>query len=178
MTILPIVQVPDPVLKKCASEVGMVDDGLRRVLDNMLETMYDASGIGLAANQVGLLHRVLVMDVVARGEEEGDGEEPNPIFMVNPEIIHRSDDRSEMEEGCLSIPGQYALVQRPAIVRVKYLDYNGAAQELEAAGLLSHCVQHEIDHLDGVLFVDHISKLKRDMLLKRLAKLQKSQQVL
>lgn len=177
MTILPIVTVPDPVLKQRATEVGTVDDALRRQMDNMLDTMYDAPGIGLAANQIGLLNRVLVMDLSERLE---DGVEPkrNPIYMVNPEIIFKSEEPSEMEEGCLSIPGQYALVQRPAIVRVKYLDYNGQGQEMEASGLLSHCVQHEIDHLDGVLFIDHLSKLKRDMIMKKLAKLQKGQQVL
>ena len=169
MTIVPIVTVPDPVLKQRATEVGTVDDALRRQMDNMLDTMYDAPGIGLAANQIGLLNRVLVMDLSERLE---DGVEPkrNPIYMVNPEIIFKSEEPSEMEEGCLSIPGQYALVQRPAIVRVKYLDYNGQGQEMEASGLLSHCVQHEIDHLNGVLFIDHLSKLKRDMIMKKLAK--------
>jgi peptide deformylase len=164
-----IITVPDPVLKQVAQPVGKVDDALRKQMDAMLQTMYDAPGIGLAANQVGLLNRVLVMDLSSRKEDE----KPNPIFMANPEIIFESEQMSAMEEGCLSIPQQYAEVQRPAIVRVKYLDYNGNPGELEAEGLLSHCVQHEIDHLNGVLFIDHLSSLKRNMLLRKLDKLRK-----
>ena len=135
----------------------------------MLQTMYDAPGIGLAANQVGLLNRVIVMDLSDR--EEGEKEEP--WFMVNPQVIWESEEMSVMQEGCLSIPQQYADVERPALVRVKYLDYNGKEAEMEASGLLSHCVQHEIDHLNGVLFTDYLSSLKRNMMLKKVDKLKK-----
>lgn len=174
MSTYKIITVPDPVLKTKAAPVARVDDALRAQLDAMLATMYDAPGIGLAANQVGLLNRVLVMDVAYR-EDENNKE---PIFMVNPEIIWASDEPSVMEEGCLSIPEQFAEVQRPASVRVKYLDYDGKEQELLAENLLSHCVQHEIDHLDGVLFIDYLSKLKRNMMIKRVEKLKKQSGVL
>ncbi len=166
-----IITVPDPVLKAEAQPVAKVDDAIRKQMDRMLETMYEAPGIGLAANQVNLLNRVLVMDLSSRKE----GEEPNPICMANPEIIHETGGFSIMEEGCLSIPRQYAEVERPAIVRVKYLDYHGKEAELEAEGLLSHCVQHEIDHLNGVLFIDYLSSLKRNMILKKVEKLKKQQ---
>ena len=161
-----IITVPDPVLKQVAQPVSVVDDAVRAQMDAMLETMYDAPGIGLAANQVNLLNRVLVMDLSVREEEEA----PAPIFMANPEIIFESEQMSVREEGCLSIPRQYADVERPAIVRVKYLDYHGKEAELEAEGLLSHCVQHEIDHLNGVLFIDYLSSLKRNMMIKKAQK--------
>ena len=164
-----IITVPAAVLKQVAQPVGKIDEALRKQMDAMLKTMYAAPGIGLAANQVGLLNRVLVMDLASRKE----GQEPNPIYMVNPEIIYESEDMSVMEEGCLSIPQQYAEVQRPAIVRVKYLGYDGKEAELEAEGLLSHCVQHEIDHLNGVLFIDYLSSLKRNMILRKVEKLKK-----
>lgn len=169
-----IIYVPDPVLKTVAQPVVRVDDVIRAQFDGMLATMYDAPGIGLAANQVNMLNRVIVMDMSVRE----DSEERTPIFMANPEIIWESEEPSVMEEGCLSIPGQFAEVTRPAKVRVKYLDYNNAEQEMEADGLLSHCVQHEIDHLNGVLFVDYLSMLKRNMMLKRVAKMIKDQSVL
>lgn len=171
MNRLEIITIPDPVLKAVARPVESVGDSVRRTLDSMLETMYDAPGIGLAANQVGILDRLLVMDVDYK-KEEG---RKNPVFMVNPEIVWKSEEISVMEEGCLSIPGQFAEVERPATVRVRYLDYNGRAAELEAEGLLSHCVQHEIDHLNGVLFIDYLSKLKRDMMIRRVEKLKKQQ---
>ncbi len=164
-----IIQVPDPVLKAEAQEIGDVTSDIQKQMDRMLATMYDAPGIGLAANQVGLLNRVLVMDL-ARIDE---GETPAPICMANPEIIHESEELSVMEEGCLSIPRQYAEIERPATVRVKYVDYDGKPAELEAEGLLSHCVQHEIDHLNGVLFIDYLSSLKRNMLLRKLDKMRK-----
>lgn len=172
-----IIIVPDPVLKTVAQPISKVDDKIRAQMDGMLRAMYDAPGIGLAANQVGLLNRVLVMDLSRRktgpdGEKE---EPPKPFFMANPEIVWESEDISVMEEGCLSIPGQYAEVERPAKVRVKYFGYDGKEGELEAEGLLSHCVQHEIDHLDGVLFVDHISSLKRNMILRKVEKLKKQE---
>ena len=164
-----IIKIPNPVLKTTAKPVDTVDDALRKQLDRMLLTMYEAPGIGLAANQVGILNRVLVMDVAQR--EEPDTRQP--IFMINPEIIWESDEPSVWEEGCLSIPGHYADVQRPLEVRVKFLDYHGKQQEQMFEGLGSHCVQHEIDHLNGVLFIDHISTLKRNMILKKVKKQQK-----
>ena len=164
-----IVTAPHPALKQKSKAVSAVDDAVRAQMDAMLKTMYDAPGIGLAANQVGMLNRVLVMDLSKRDE----GEEPSPICMANPEIIYKSEELSTMEEGCLSVPKQYADIERPKIVRVKYLDYNGKEAELEADNLLSHCVQHEIDHLDGILFIDYLSTLKRKMLLKKLDKLKK-----
>ncbi len=166
-----IITVPDPVLRQTAQPVSRVDDALRKQMDRMLQTMYDAPGIGLAANQVNLLNRVLVMDLSKRTE----GSPAAPIFMANPEIIWESEEISVLEEGCLSIPGQAADVERPAIVRVKYLGYDGKEAELSAEGLLSHCVQHEIDHLNGVLFVDYLSRLKRTMILKRAGKIKKQQ---
>ena len=174
-----IIIVPDPVLRQTAQPVARVDDIVRAQMNKMLSTMYDAPGIGLAANQVGLLNRVLVMDLSYRRskmEEDGpESEEPRPILMANPEIIWESEDMSVMEEGCLSIPGQYAEVERPARVRVKYIGYNNEAGELEAEGLLSHCVQHEIDHLNGVLFVDYLSSLKRNMILRKVEKSKKNE---
>jgi peptide deformylase len=173
-----IIIVPDPILRETAQAVSRVDDQIRAQMDRMLQTMYDAPGIGLAANQVGLLNRVLVMDLARRkSDEEGAPQPPQPIFMANPEVIWESEELSVMEEGCLSIPRQYAEVERAAIVRVKYLDYKGQPAELEAQGLLSHCVQHEIDHLNGVLFVDYLSNLKRNMLLRKVDKLKKQDEL-
>jgi peptide deformylase len=171
MDLYDIILVPHPSLRAKAREVTKVDDTIRGQMDKMLRTMYEAPGIGLAANQVDILNRVLVMDLSRRNEEE----KPTPIFMINPEVIWESDERSVMEEGCLSIPQQYAEVERPAVVRVKYLDYDGREAELQADGLLSHCVQHEIDHLNGVLFVDYLSSLKRNILLRKLDKLKKNE---
>lgn len=169
-----IIIVPDPVLKQVAKEVGQVDDKIRAQMDRMLKTMYDAPGIGLAANQVSLLNRVIVLDIAQREEPETR----KPIVMANPEIIWKSEEPSIWDEGCLSIPGQYGEVERPLQVRVKYLDYNGKQQEQMFEGLGSHCVQHEIDHLNGVLFIDHLSTLKRNMILKRMRKLQKDAETL
>jgi len=167
-----IITLPAPVLKEVASEVSSVDDALRTQMDRMLKTMYEAPGIGLAANQVGMLNRVLVMDIAQREEDHGTRK---PIFMVNPKILWASEEPSVWEEGCLSIPGQYADVERPLRVRVHFLDYHGKEQEQEFEGLGSHCVQHEIDHLNGVLFIDHLSTLKRNMLLKRYRKQQSAE---
>lgn len=163
-----VVKVPDPVLKQVAAGVSKIDEAIQRQMDQMLSTMYEARGIGLAANQVGLLNRVIVMDIAQRDEPETR----KPIVMANPEIIWHSEEPSVWEEGCLSIPGQYADVERPLEVRVKYLDRDGKIQEQLFEGLGSHCVQHEIDHLNGVLFIDHLSTLKRNMLLKRYKKQQ------
>ncbi|MGB8843962.1 MAG: peptide deformylase [Aliidongia sp.] len=168
MARLPIVIAPSPVLKAKAKPVQAVDDDLRRLLDDMLETMYEAPGIGLSANQVGILQRVVVLDV-ARANEK-----PSPLKLINPEILWRSDELSTYNEGCLSLPDYYADVVRPAEIRFRYQDEHGHRQELSADGLLATCVQHEIDHLDGVLFVDHLSALKRNMILRKLAKAQKA----
>lgn len=164
-----IITIPSPVLKETAQPVARVDSAVRAQMDAMLQTMYDAPGIGLAANQVGLLNRVLVMDLSSRE----DSEKPAPVFMANPQVLWQSEDFSVLKEGCLSIPQQYAEVQRPAKVRVSYLDYDGKEAELEAEGLLSHCVQHEIDHLNGVLFIDYLSGLKRNMIMRKVEKLKK-----
>lgn len=165
-----IILVPNPVLKQTAQTVDKVDAGVQAQLDKMLETMYGAQGIGLAANQVNLLNRVLVMDTAQRESEDGEITNRKPIFMVNPEIIWESEEPSIWQEGCLSIPGQYADVERPRSVRVKYLDYHGKECEDEFSDLGSHCVQHEIDHLNGVLFVDYLSSLKRNMMIKKVIK--------
>ena len=164
MTIRPIHIIPDPVLRQKAAAVETVDDALRVLLDDMLETMYAAPGIGLAAPQVGALKRVVTIDV------SGEEEEKAPLFLVNPEIVERSEERIVYQEGCLSIPEIYEDVERSARVKVRFLDRNGEPQEIEADGLLSICIKHELDHLDGVLFLDHISKLKRDMTWKKFQK--------
>ena len=161
----PILIHPDPRLKKVCAPVADITDDLRRLADDMLETMYDAPGIGLAAIQVGEPRRMLVIDVA------GKDEDPAPLVFTNPEIVARSDEMSIYEEGCLSIPDYYAEVERPAKVTVSYQDISGERKEMEAEGLLATCLQHEIDHLNGVLFIDHISKLKRDMVVKKFTKM-------
>ncbi|HEY0900655.1 MAG TPA: peptide deformylase [Micavibrio sp.] len=168
-----IINIPHPTLKTVAQPVSAVTDDLRAQMDAMLETMYEAGGIGLAANQVDLLNRVFVMDMAPR-----EGGDARPVYVVNPEIIWKSEEISVMEEGCLSIPGQYAEVERPAAVRLKYVDYHGHPAELLAEGAMSHCVQHELDHLNGVLFIDHISKIKRDMIVRKIEKMRKNGQIL
>jgi peptide deformylase len=172
MTTRPIIIVPDPVLRQVAKPVDHIDDNLRKTLADMADTMYAAPGIGLAANQVGLLHRFIVVDVNWREDDA----RKNPMMMINPKVLWMSEESSVMQEGCLSIPQQYADVERPARVRVGYMDLDGKTKEIEGEGLLSHCLQHEIDHLDGKLFVDYLSTLKRGMILRRVAKLQRDQQ--
>lgn len=167
MAILPIVWAPDPVLKARCARVETVDDEVRRLMDDMLETMYDAPGVGLAAPQVGVKRRIIVVDC------SNDDEEPNPLRMVNPELIAVSEDEAIKEEGCLSLPGHYADVTRPAEAKIRYLDETGAAREIDANGLLATCIQHEIDHINGILFVDHLSALKRNMILKKMVKAKK-----
>ena len=169
MAKLPIVLAPDPVLKLKCEPVVSIDDGVRRLLDDMLETMYDAPGIGLSAPQVAAEQRVIVCDV-AREDEV-----PQPYGMINPEITWRSDENVLAEEGCLSIPDHYAEVSRSREIKVGFLDPDGATQELEASGLLSACIQHEIDHLDGVLFIDYLTPLKRNMILRKMKKLKRQQ---
>ena len=174
----PIVHIPDPVLRRTSAPVERVDDGLRAFIDDMFETMYAAPGIGLAAVQVGEPIRAITIDCAKRDEHE-DGEQDTenresgprePLVFINPEILWRSDEPNVYEEGCLSIPDYYAEVERPARVGVRYLDREGERREIEADGLLATCLQHEIDHLDGVLFVDHISRLKRDMVIRKFTK--------
>ena len=167
MSIKPLIILPDPVLRQVSKPVERVDAPLRKLADDMLATMYDAPGIGLAAIQIGEPLRMLVIDLAKEGET------PEPHVFINPEVLESSDQRSVYEEGCLSIPDYYAEVERPAAVRVKYLDRDGKLQEIEAEGLMATCLQHEIDHLNGVLFIDHISKLKRDMVVKKFKKLAK-----
>jgi peptide deformylase len=173
MTVLTILEVPDPGLRAVAKPVDTIDDGVRATIADMLETMYDARGIGLAATQVGIERRIFVMDLQEPEEEEGEPVR-RPMAFINPEILSVSEETSTYNEGCLSIPEQYAEVERPTRCRVKWQDADGKAHEEELDGLMATCVQHEIDHLNGVLFTDHISKLKRDMLMKKLAKLRKA----
>jgi peptide deformylase len=165
MANLEILTIPDPILRQKSAPVETVNDETRRFMDRMLQTMYEAPGIGLAAPQVGEKRRIITIDV-AREEEP-----KSPLFLINPEIVWSSEDeRSTYEEGCLSIPEYYAEVERPAKVRVRYVDYDGKPQEREVEGLLATCVQHEVDHLNGILFIDYISKLKRDLVVKKFTK--------
>ena len=164
MAVRPILTLPDIVLRQTSEPVAAVDAAVRVLLDDMMETMYDAPGIGLAGVQVGVTRRLVVLDV-ARKEEP-----PRPLFLVNPEIVQASAEHTVYEEGCLSIPDYYEDVERPERVRVRFLDRDGAACEMEADGLLAVALQHEIDHLNGVLFIDHISRLKRERVVKKFAK--------
>jgi peptide deformylase len=164
MAILPIIEIPDPRLKLVSEPVAQVDAGVRKLMDDLMETMYDAPGIGLAAIQVAVAKRVLVLDV-AREDEK-----PQPLCIANPEIVWASEELNVYQEGCLSIPDYYEDVERPKKVRVRYLDRDGTLQELDADGLLATCVQHEIDHLNGVLFIDHLSRLKRERVMKKYVK--------
>ncbi|MFO1189864.1 MAG: peptide deformylase [Alphaproteobacteria bacterium] len=167
MTVRTILTAPDPILAKVSKPVAKVDDSVRRLMDDMLETMSAADGIGLAAPQIGVLKRVVVIDVSRKGEAM------KPLKMANPPIIAASDEDFDYEEGCLSVPEHYAEVTRPARVTVRYLDDQNEIRELKAEGVLSVCVQHEIDHLDGVLFIDRISALRRNMILRKLIKARK-----
>lgn len=170
MSVLKVYEYPHPVLKKKAEKVSGVDDEMRKFLDDMLETMYAAEGVGLAAPQVGVSKRIVVIDI-----SHDDEDRMPPLYMVNPEIIWKSDERVCGEEGCLSVPEQRAEVERYAAVKVEYIDYHGKNQILEADGFLAIAVQHELDHLDGILYIDRISRLKRQMLLKKLQKLRENQ---
>ncbi|CAO3376534.1 peptide deformylase [Azospirillum argentinense] len=168
MAVLDILVAPHPVLKQKAKPVDKVDARIAKLMDDMVETMYAAKGIGLAAPQIGILERVIVVDVHEKDEK------PNPIRLANPEIVWKSDATSVCEEGCLSVPDQYAEVTRPSSVRVRYLDENNETREIEAEGMLATCIQHEIDHLNGVLFVDYLSMLKRNMILRKVQKMQRA----
>jgi peptide deformylase len=164
MALREIIILPDKRLRLVSAPAKSIDPELRFLIDDMFETMYEAPGIGLAAIQIGVPKRVIVMDLAKKDEPK------EPRVFVNPHVLWRSDEKATYEEGCLSIPEFYEEVERSAQVRVKFLDVTGAEQELEASGLLATCLQHEIDHLDGVLFIDHISKLKRDRVIKKFAK--------
>ncbi len=168
MAIRDILTVPDPMLKKVSKPVEAVDDELRALMDDMLETMYDAPGIGLAAIQIGVPKRVIVMDIAPR---EGDRE---PRYFVNPQILWRSEETQPYEEGCLSVPDIYDEVERPARVKLRYLNYQGEQIEEDAEGVFAVCIQHEMDHLDGVLFIDHLSRLKRDRAVSKVKKAAKA----
>ena len=168
MALREILTVPHPLLKQVSAPVEGVDDALRALMDDMLETMYAAPGIGLAAVQVGVPQRVIVMDL-AREDEA-----PQPRYFVNPEITWRSDEMAVREEGCLSVPEIYDEVERPARVKIRFLDYDGALIEEDAEGLLAVCIQHEMDHLEGVLFIDHLSRLKRDRAVSKVKKAAKA----
>jgi peptide deformylase len=168
MAVLPIITAPDPRLKLVARRVDKVNPSLRRLMDDMLDTMYRSIGIGLAAPQVGVAQRIIVVDVAREGEK------PNPVRIANPEIIWRSEETTVANEGCLSVPEHYADVSRAAAIKLRYLDHENEIREIDADGLLATCLQHEIDHLDGVLFVDHLSTLKRGMILRKLTKAKRS----
>lgn len=167
MTLKPIIILPDRRLRQKSEPVTTVDDAVRGLLDNMLETMYDAPGIGLAAIQIAVPKRIIVIDIARREDEQAPAD---PLFLVNPEILWASEEESSYEEGCLSIPDYREEVFRPAKIKFGYLDRQGKRQEMDADGLLATCVQHEIDHLNGILFIDHISRLKRDRIMKKFSK--------
>ena len=164
MALRDILIVPDPILKKVSERVDVVDDELRALMDDMLETMYAAPGIGLAAIQIGVPKRVIVMDLAKPDET------PAPRYFVNPEILWASEETQPYEEGCLSVPEIYDEVERPAHVKLRYIDYNGKTVEEDAEGMYAVCIQHEMDHLDGVLFIDHLSRLKREQAVKKVKK--------
>ena len=164
MAVREILSLPDPMLRRVAAPVTRIDAAVRSLMEDMIETMYEAPGIGLAAVQVGVPKRIIVVDCAARDED------PRPLRLVNPEIVWTSDDVSEHEEGCLSIPEIYEMVERPARCRVRYLDERRRSRELDCEGLLATCIQHEVDHLNGVLFIDHISRLKRERIIRKFQK--------
>ena len=177
MSLLPIIEVPDPLLRASSAPVERVDDELQRLIANMFETMYEAPGIGLAAVQVAVPRRLVIIDLqdpdpVPEGEEEGPPVKRPHVF-INPEIVSNSDARKSYNEGCLSIPEQYAEIERPDTVRARWLDADGKQREGEFDGLMSVCLQHEVDHLNGVLFIDYLSRLKRDMIVKKVVKSRK-----
>ena len=157
---------PDPLLRKKCEPLEKVDDDLRKFMNEMLATMYDAPGIGLAAIQVGVPKRIIVLDI-------SNSIEKSPMFLINPEIIWSCKNNSSYEEGCLSVPGQFAEIDRPEKCHIKYLDYHGEPKEIKAEGMLATCIQHEMDHLEGILFIDYLSKLKKTMIVKKLSKQKK-----
>ncbi len=162
-----IITLPDPILREMSKSVDKVDKHIKKLMDDMLETMYAAPGIGLAAVQIGVLKRIIVIDL------SKDGEKREPLFIINPEIISKSSKLITYEEGCLSIPNQFAEIERPHSCKIKFLDYMGENRNIDAQGLLATCIQHEIDHLNGILFIDHLSKLKKDLIIKKAKKQKK-----
>jgi len=169
MSLLPIITLPDPILRQKALPVERVDDELRRTLDDMLETMYDAPGVGLAANQVNIARRFIVVD--AGNKKDDDGESRSPMVLINPEIVAHGGTLGSYEEGCLSLPDIHVEIERPEAITVRYLDREGAQQELATEGFLATVIQHEVDHLDGKLIIDFLSSLRRDMIVRRFKKL-------
>lgn len=168
MAIRKILTEPDPFLRQKSEKVEIVDDNIRTLMDDMLETMYNAPGIGLAAIQVGIPKRIIVIDLSKNNEKK------NPLYFVNPEIITKSNQDASYEEGCLSVPNQFAEISRPDTCKLKFLDYEGNEKILETKGLLATCIQHEMDHLEGILFIDYLSKLKKNMIIKKLSKQKKN----
>ena len=164
MTLRRIIIEPDTIVRKKSEALEKVDDELKRLMNDMLETMYAAPGIGLAAVQVGVLKRLIVIDISKEKEKK------NPLFLINPEIISKSKNTKVYEEGCLSLPGYFAEIERPAECQIEYIDYDGKKRDMKVNGLLSTCIQHEVDHLNGILFIDYLSKLKKDMIIKKLVK--------
>ena len=168
MALRQILTEPNKILREKSLTVKIVDEDLQKLMDDMLETMYAAPGIGLAAIQVGVPKRIIVLDIAPKDKPK------NPMYFVNPEIITKSENSSTYEEGCLSVPGQFAEINRPDKCHIKYLDYYGQPKEIKADGMLATCIQHEIDHLEGILFIDYLSKLKKNMIVKKLSKQKKA----
>ena len=164
MALMQILTEPNKILREKSQLVEKVDTDLQKLMSDMLETMYAAPGIGLAAIQVGVAKRVIVLDIAQKDKPK------NPMFFINPEIIEKSKNNSNYEEGCLSVPGQFAEIYRPEKCHIKYLDYHGQKKEMKAEGMLATCIQHEMDHLEGILFIDYLSKLKKSMIIKKLSK--------
>ena len=167
MALKKILTEPNKILRQKSLPVEKVDGDLQKLMDDMVETMYAAPGIGLAAVQVGVPKRIIVLDIASKDEPR------NPMYFINPEIINKSKTNSTYEEGCLSVPGQFAEIDRPSNCHIKYLDYFGQPKELKAEGMLATCIQHEMDHLEGILFIDYLSKLKKSMIVKKLSKQKK-----
>ena len=167
MALRQILTEPNEILRKISLKVEQVDSDIRNLMDDLLETMYAAPGIGLAAIQIGAPKRIIVLDIASKDNPK------NPMFFVNPEIISKSVNHSTYEEGCLSVPGQFAEIDRPDKCHISYIDYNGQQKEIKAEGMMATCIQHEMDHLDGILFIDYLSKLKKTMIVKKLSKQKK-----
>jgi len=168
MALREILTEPNKILRQKSSIVEKVDKDIQKLMDDMLETMYAAPGIGLAAIQVGVAKRIIVLDIAPKDSPR------NPMYFINPEIVQRSENHVTYEEGCLSVPGQFAEIDRPEKCHIKYLDYQGEKKEIKAEGMLATCIQHEIDHLEGILFIDYLSRLKKSMIIKKLSKQKKA----
>jgi len=168
MALKEILTEPNKILRQKSSIVEKVDKDIQKLMDDMLETMYAAPGIGLAAIQVGVAKRIIVLDIAPKDSPR------NPMYFINPEIVEKSENQSTYEEGCLSVPGQFAEIDRPDKCHIKYLDYNGEQKEIKAEGMLATCIQHEMDHLEGILFIDYLSKLKKSMIIKKLSRQKKA----